>query len=72
MSEMDGKDMQEVIKLIQDGYAKVAGILTGKASLGEIRGFMAGYLLLEKDSDFETFISIIKDYRDIIKSDTHE
>ena len=72
MSEDDREDMEDVMKLIQDGYTKVTGILEHKATLGEIRGFMAGYLLLEKDSDFETFISIIKDYRDIIKSDTHE
>ena len=72
MSEEDRKNMEEVVKLIKDGYTKIAGILGEQVSTGEIRGFITGYLLTENDSDFEMFISVMKEYRDIIKSDTHE
>lgn len=76
MSEEDKETAKEVIKttfkLIGDGYTKVSGILGKKACLGEIRGFMAGILIEEKDADFEMFISTVKKIRDIIKSDTHE
>ena len=72
MSEMDREDMEDVIKLILDGYAKVVGILEHKATLGEIRGFMTGFLVEESDTNFETFILTVKQIRDIIKSDTHE
>ena len=72
MSEDDREDMEDVMKLIQDGYTKVTGILEHKATLGEIRGFMTGFLIQESDVDFKTFIITVQEIRDIIKSDTHE
>ena len=72
MSEMDRGDMEDVIKLIAEGYRKVSGILDGKADMGEIRGFMVGCLIEESDVNFETFILTVKQIRDIIKSDKHE
>ena len=76
MSEEDTETAKEVVrttfKLIGDGYTKVSGILRKKVCLGEIRGFMAGILIEEKDADFEMFISTVKEIRKIIKSDRHE
>ena len=75
MSEMDKKDMEDVIKLIKlilNGYTKVTGILEHKATLGEIRSFMTGFLVEESDVNFKTFILTVQEIRDIIKSDRHE
>ena len=72
MSEMDREDMEDVLGLIGDGYTKVVNLLRGKVTVGEVRGFMAGYLSQEKDEDFELIVSTIKEIRDILKSDRHE
>ena len=72
MSEMDRGDMEDVIKLILNGYTKVTGILEHKATLGEIRSFMTGFLVEESDVNFKTFILTVEEIRNIIKSDTHE
>ena len=72
MSEMDRKDMEDVLELIGDGYTKVGNLLREKVTVGEVRGFMAGYLSQEKDEDFELIVSTIKEIRDILKSDRHE
>ena len=68
MSEMDRKDMEDVLELIGNGYTKVGNLLREKVTVGEVRGFMAGYLSQEKGEDFELFVSTIKEIRDILKS----
>ena len=72
MSEEGRKNMEDVLGLIGDGYTKVGNLLREKVTVGEVRGFMAGYLSQEKDEDFELIVSTIKEIRKIIRNDIHE
>jgi hypothetical protein len=56
-----------MLKTILDGYTKVADTLKGKANQMEIRSFIAGFLIEEPESEFNTLMSAVISMRKELK-----